>query len=114
MIRDRQMKGAIRWLVRETLGNLFLIALLFGVAGRWDWPMGWALSGIYIVWSLATAILILPRHPEMLAERAHPHADRRRWDTILLTLMGIAMLAELTGYKAYAEGFRYRLFPGVW
>jgi hypothetical protein len=29
-------KGAIRWLVRETLGNLVLIAILFGIVGRWD------------------------------------------------------------------------------
>ena len=36
-------RGAIRWLIRETLGNLFLIAILFGVVGRWDWWMGWAL-----------------------------------------------------------------------
>lgn len=29
-------RGAIRWLLRETMGNLFLIVILFGLAGRWD------------------------------------------------------------------------------
>jgi len=43
-------RGAIRWLVRETLGNLTLIAILFGIVGRWDWWMGWALSAMYIFW----------------------------------------------------------------
>ena len=87
-------KGAIRWMVRGTIGNLILIALLFGIAGRWDWWMGWALSGIYIFWSVATAVLILPVHPEMLAERARPHADNPKWDKALLGIMGMMMIAE--------------------
>lgn len=87
-------KGAIRWLVRETLGNLILIAILFGIVGRWDWWMGWALSGMYILWSAATAILILPVNPAMLVERAHPHKDSKRWDMVLLSLMGILMIVE--------------------
>ena len=86
--------GAIRWMIRETAGNLILIALLFGIVGRWDWWAGWALSGIYIVWSVATAVLILPVNPEMLAERARPRPGTKRWDTILLVALGVAMLAE--------------------
>lgn len=65
--------------MRETLANLTLIDILFGVVSRWDWWIGWALSGIYIFWTAAMAILIMPTHPEMLAERAPPHADRRKW-----------------------------------
>ena len=93
--QDSKVKiGAIRWLVRETLGNLILIAILFGIVGRWDWWMGWALSAIYIFWSASTAILILPVNPAMLAERARPHADIKRWDVILLGMMGLLMVAE--------------------
>ncbi|MFZ5807676.1 MAG: methyltransferase family protein [Chloroflexota bacterium] len=86
--------GAIRWLVRETLGNLILIAILFGIVGRWSWWNGWALSGIYILWSLSTAILILPVNPAMLAERARPHADTKKWDRALLGVMGSLMIAQ--------------------
>ncbi|GAB4160393.1 MAG: isoprenylcysteine carboxylmethyltransferase family protein [Candidatus Promineifilaceae bacterium] len=56
--------------------------------------MGWALSGIYIVWSASTAILILPVNPAMLAERARPHADKRKWDMALLATMGVLMVAQ--------------------
>jgi protein-S-isoprenylcysteine O-methyltransferase Ste14 len=87
-------KGAMRWLVRETLGNLTLIAILFGIVGRWDWWMGWALSGIYIVWTVSSAVLILPINPAMLAERAHPASDTRKWDKIILAVMGLLMVAE--------------------
>ena len=88
--------SALRWLRRETLGNLFLIAILFGIVGRWDWWPGWALSAIYILWSVLTAAFILPVHPEMLAERARIHPDQRKWDLTLLWLMGVAMLLEYT------------------
>ena len=87
-------RGAFRWLRRETLGNLILIAILFGIVGRWDWWNGWAMSAIYIVWSVATGILIMPRHPEMLAERARPHPGTKKWDKTLLGLMGVFMLVE--------------------
>ena len=93
--QDSKVKmGAIRWLVRETLGNLILIAILFGIVGRWDWSMGWAFSAIYIFWSVSTAILILPINPAMLAERARPHSDKRKWDMILLGVMGLLLVAE--------------------
>jgi len=87
-------RGAIRWLIRETLGNLILIGILFGIVGRWDWWMGWALSGIYIIWSVASAVLILPVNPAMLAERARPSKDTRKWDMFLLSSMGLLMVVE--------------------
>lgn len=90
---DKSKKTALRWLVRETSGNLILIALLFGVAGRWDWWNGWALSVVYILWTLGTMIFILPVNPEMLAERASPK-DMKTWDKILLSLMGVFILAS--------------------
>lgn len=86
--------GAIRWIVRETLGNLILIAILFGIVGRWDWWPGWALSVIYILWSFGSAALILPVNPAMLAERARPVSkDTPRWDIAFLTVFGLATLA---------------------
>ena len=85
---------AVRWLVRETLGNLILIAILFGIVGRWDWWMGWALSGVYIFWTVLSAVLILPVNPDMLAERARPHAGTKKWDMVILTLIGFLMVAE--------------------
>jgi len=84
--------GAIRWLVRETLGNLILIAILFGIVGRWDWWNGWVLSAAYLLWSLGSVIFILPVNPQMLAERARPHRDAKKWDLTLVSIMGVFVL----------------------
>lgn len=85
-------KGALRWLRRETIGNLVLILILFGIVGRWDWWNGWALSAVYILWSLGAAIFILPVNPQMLAERARPPKDRKQWDFIAVSIMGVFLL----------------------
>jgi protein-S-isoprenylcysteine O-methyltransferase Ste14 len=84
--------GAIRWLVRETFGNLFLIAILFGIVGRWNWWNGWAMSGIYLLWSLGSIIFILPVNPQMLAERSRPKAGAKKWDFALVSIMGVFTL----------------------
>lgn len=91
--KDPKVKiGALRWLLRETLGNLILIAMLFGIVGRWDWWNGWAMSAIYLLWSAGTAILILPVNPRLLAERARPQAGGKKWDIVMVSLMGIFVL----------------------
>lgn len=105
----KSKKTAIRWLVRETSGNLFLIALLFGFAGDWSWWNGWALSVIYILWTLGSVIFILPVNPEMLAERSRPK-KMKTWDKILLTLMGFFMMAL---YVVAALDFRLGWTPDL-
>ena len=89
---SRVNTGAIRWLVRETLGNLILIGMLFGIVGRWDWWNGWAMSAVYLLWSAGTVIFILPVNPQMLAERSRPQPGAKKWDLAMVGLMGIFVL----------------------
>jgi protein-S-isoprenylcysteine O-methyltransferase Ste14 len=84
---------ALHWLIRETVGNLFLVAILFGIMGRWDWWNGWALAVIYLLMTLGTIIFILPVNPRMLAERSRPKAGFKNWDFLLVSTMGVCMLA---------------------
>jgi protein-S-isoprenylcysteine O-methyltransferase Ste14 len=84
--------GAMRWLARETFGNLFLVAILFGIVGRLGWWNGWAMSAIYLLWSLGSVIFILPVNPQMLAERSRPQEGAKKWDFVLVSIMGIFTL----------------------
>ena len=84
--------GAMRWLIRELVGNIFLVAILFGIVGRWDWWNGWAMSAIYLLWSLAAIIFILPVNPQMLAERSRPKAGSKKWDVVMVGSMGTFLL----------------------
>lgn len=87
-------RGAARWLGRETMGNLVLIAILFGFVGRWDWWAGWALVLVYVVWTVTTAVLILPVNPAMLAERGEPKAGTKQWDMVLLGILAVLWIAD--------------------
>jgi len=83
----------MRWLLRETIGNLVLVLILFGLVGRWDWWNGWALSAVYILWSLGTVIFILPVNPQMLAERSRPQKGAKSWDLAMVSAMGVFLFA---------------------
>ncbi len=96
---ERQKAGSrlivIRWLIREHLGVVFVALALFLSAGRTDWAMGWALVLITLVWVEANALVIIPRHPELLAERMGPRKGAQTWDTVLMSFVGLAVLARL-------------------
>lgn len=91
-IDTRTKTSAVRWLIRETLGNIILIALLFGIVGRLDWWNGWAMSAAYLLWSLGSVIFILPVNPQMLAERSRPQKGSKRWDVVMVSIMGVFVL----------------------
>jgi protein-S-isoprenylcysteine O-methyltransferase Ste14 len=87
-------RDVVRWLIRETMGVLMLVAILFLSAGRWDWWMGWALVGITALWIGGTALVVIPRNPELLAERVGPRKGAKTWDTVIMSVVGLNMVAK--------------------
>jgi len=87
-------RGVVRWLIREVMGVLFVAATLFIPAGRWNWVWGWALVGLYAVWVSANALILIPRSPELLAERAQRKKGIKDWDTVLMSIVGILTLCK--------------------
>jgi len=76
------------------MGVLFVAATLFIPAGRWKWVWGWALVGIYAVWVSANALILIPRSPELLAERAQRKKGIKDWDAVLMSIVGILTLCK--------------------
>jgi protein-S-isoprenylcysteine O-methyltransferase Ste14 len=91
--RPETTRGVVRWLVRETMGVLMLPVILFLSAGRVDWVMGWVMVGIVAAWVGATALVVIPRNPELLAERVGPKKGAKTWDTVILGMYGVTTLA---------------------
>jgi protein-S-isoprenylcysteine O-methyltransferase Ste14 len=85
----------VRWLIREVIvGSTFAGLSLFLPARTLNWPMGWALVGIYLTWATATALLLIPRSPELLIERMARRKDAKKWDTAIMSIVGLATLAK--------------------
>jgi len=86
--------GVTRWLIREVTGVLMVAATLFIPAGRLDWWQGWALVGIYAVWTAANALILIPKNPELLAERTMRKKGNKTWDTVILSIVGLTTIAK--------------------
>ena len=102
--------GVTRWLIREILGSLITAAILFGTAGRLDWAMGWVLVGVYAIWTAATALAVIPTNPEMLVERTGPKEGTKKWDMVLLGIVGVA---EIVKYVVAGLDLRWGWSPQI-
>jgi protein-S-isoprenylcysteine O-methyltransferase Ste14 len=104
-------RGIVKWLIREVMGVLLVAATLFIPAGRLDWWQGWAVVGIYAVWSAANALILIPRDPELLIERASRKKDAATWDTMILSVIGLATLAK---HIVAGLDVRWEWTPRLW
>ncbi|MCC7446194.1 MAG: isoprenylcysteine carboxylmethyltransferase family protein [Anaerolineae bacterium] len=100
----------MRWFVREIMGTVMMAAILFLSAGRVDWMAGWALVVITLLWVIATALVVIPRNPELLAERVGPKKGAKTWDTIIVSSVGILMLV---GYVVAGLDIRFGWSTGI-
>jgi protein-S-isoprenylcysteine O-methyltransferase Ste14 len=66
--------------------------MLFLSAGTLNWIAGWAMVIVMAGWVTATAIVVIPRYPELLAERLGPKKGAKKWDIALAGPLGIAMM----------------------
>ena len=96
MTRTDRTGSVAKWVRRELSGTVTAGVILVTTSGRWDWVIGWALVGIYTVSFAAQAIILIPRSPELLAERSvRMGKDTKPWDRVLLPFYGLASLAVL-------------------
>ena len=79
-------QGVVKWAVRGMFAKVVVALILFLSAGRWDWGMGWVYVGVFFAFDLATALVVLPRNPALLAERAQLQEGTKGWDKIVVRL----------------------------
>jgi protein-S-isoprenylcysteine O-methyltransferase Ste14 len=89
-----QSREAVRAVVREAIGVVFVAVTLFIPAGTLNWAMGWALVGLYAIWVGATALILIPNNPDLLIERATRKKGNKTWDTVLLSIVGLTTITK--------------------
>jgi protein-S-isoprenylcysteine O-methyltransferase Ste14 len=67
---------------------------LFWSAGRIDWWAAWAVLSIWLVWFIATDVLILRFNPDLMAERLAPPKGAKTWDRAILSILRLTQLAR--------------------
>ena len=103
-------KGVTRWLIREIMGGLFAGLIVFLAAGRIDLVWGWALVGVYLAWTAATAVVLIPRCPELLVERATRQKSMKSWDARLMSVIGLLTVVK---YVVAGLDLRYAWTAGL-
>ena len=87
-------KIVVRYVTRESLGLVVMGVALFWSAGKFAWWPAWAVLAVMFVWVLATTAVILAINPDLLIERLGPRKGAKSWDTIIMSLLGLAQLAR--------------------
>jgi protein-S-isoprenylcysteine O-methyltransferase Ste14 len=98
-------RGVTRWLIREIMGVVLVGVTLFWPAGSLSWVWGWALVGIYAAWVAINAIVLIPRDPQLLIERATRRREgMKSWD---VAIMGVIGLLTIGKHVVAGLDFRY-------
>jgi protein-S-isoprenylcysteine O-methyltransferase Ste14 len=70
----------VKRLVQVTVGTLVLTVMLLASSGRIDWVWAWAYVAVSIGVVVINTLVILPRNPELIAERAEAKENTKGWD----------------------------------
>lgn len=81
--------GVRKWVIKSVLFLLILPVVVCACSGRADWVTGWAMVGVYVAFQSATAIVILPRCPGLLAERAGLQKGAKKWDVAIASAAAV-------------------------
>ena len=84
---DRSLRRElISWGVKGVLYKAYIGVVLMLSAGRWDWGAGWLYVFIFLAFDAASALVVIPRHPELLIERSRRTPNVKGWDKLVMPL----------------------------
>jgi protein-S-isoprenylcysteine O-methyltransferase Ste14 len=81
--------GVVKRLIQVSVILLIQAAVLFLSSGRLNWMMAWVYIGVYAGIVVINALIILPKNPELIAERGQIKEDAKDWDKLLASLASI-------------------------
>jgi protein-S-isoprenylcysteine O-methyltransferase Ste14 len=112
---DRR-RGIARWVGQMIAALLIFGAVLFLAAGQLNWTAGWAYLGLHAFTQTLSAIILIRRQGEMLAERSQVRTGTKGWDRILtpaIVIVGTLAVLVTAGLDA-RFGWSGFLDVGLW
>lgn len=79
-------KGVLSWAIKGVLYKAYIGLVLMLSAGRWNWGAGWLYVFIFLAFDAATALVVIPRAPELLIERSGRVPNVKAWDKVIMPL----------------------------
>ena len=106
-----QRRPIARWIGQMSVGLLLYGSILFLAAGRITWIKGWAYLGLNALTQLLSAVILIPRQPEMLAERSRVRQGTKSWDRSLAP--AVAIVGPLAILVTAGLDARFRWSTGI-
>ena len=95
-VGNNDLAAGIRNRAIQVVATLLIQALiLFLSAGKLDWGAAWVLLGVHVCILLFNMLVIVPRNPEMVAERGRVKENTKGWDKLLTSFLSIFALLTL-------------------
>lgn len=105
----------VRGLIALVVTLIIMAVLLFGAAGTFDWPHGWAFMAAFVVLVLVSMAVLWRLNPEIYAARAHAtRPNTKGWDRVLMPFLLIAFAAILPVAGLDDGRFHWAPAAGVW
>ncbi|MCX6799200.1 MAG: isoprenylcysteine carboxylmethyltransferase family protein [Candidatus Diapherotrites archaeon] len=93
------------------LSMLLLGALLFVPASTLNWPEAWLLLGLFACYFVTAGLWLGKNRPETIKKRTSLKMPVKSWDTIVVSSMGITLLAVLPVAALDSVAFRLSAVP---
>jgi protein-S-isoprenylcysteine O-methyltransferase Ste14 len=103
-------RGVVRWLLQVAVFVSIFAASLFLSAGRLDWAMAWVYVGLLAADKVVAALVLIPRHPELLVDRARSEGPRDL-DRVLAGIM--ALFGPLITLAVAGLDYRFDWSPQI-
>jgi protein-S-isoprenylcysteine O-methyltransferase Ste14 len=99
-------RGSVsKWLIKNVAFLFIMAFFLFVPAGTLDWPWGIVLLAVYAASIGLSAIILIPRDPELLAERSGVQAGAKKWDLAMSSF--VALIGPLLYFVVAGLDHRY-------
>jgi protein-S-isoprenylcysteine O-methyltransferase Ste14 len=108
--------GILRWAGQMSAALIFFGALLFIAAGNLAWIEGWVYLGMNALTQLLSALVLIPRHADMLADRTKVRQGTKDWDRFLapaIVLVGTFAVLVIAGLD-HRFGWSQPIHNGLW
>lgn len=98
-------------MLQVLFATIALVAMIFTLAGRWDWWPGWAFF-IVVIGAMSVESFVLYRHdPDLFEARARYGKDTPKSDYVFLTIFTLAFFSILVVSPLDAGRFGWAPLP---
>ena len=88
-------KWGYNTIAKQVLSPIFLMVIMFALAGTTDWLWGWVFMIVHLLAWVMMTLAMLIYNPELLNARGRRQQGAKGWDYVVLMIYGIAWIAMI-------------------